>query len=144
MLLQVDPRTLGENLYLLIGLLLLLVVVGFVGGSISIVLKAWLDHRREEQSWQEHQQERLAPNGQPYPPFIEGVCQECGKGDRKIYHAETDVEFCPGCYDNLLPKPKSSSTSRVVEAGCERCRPPTFAKPDPLSAHNSTSRRVTV
>lgn len=101
MLLQVDPTTLGENLHLLIGLLLLLGVGGVVAVAISTGLKVWLGRRREERSWQEHRQQRLAPDGQPYPPFIEGVCQECGKGDRRIYHSDAGVEHCPSCYDNF-------------------------------------------
>ena len=53
MLLQVDPRTLGENLHLLIGLLLLLGIAAFVAVAISTGLTAWVGHRREERSWQE-------------------------------------------------------------------------------------------
>ncbi len=100
MLLQVDPRTLGENLHLLIGLLLLLGIGALVALALWIGLKVWLGHRREEESWEEHRQQRLAPDGRPYPPFIEGICQACGKGDKKIYHSETGLAFCPACYDD--------------------------------------------
>jgi hypothetical protein len=99
MLLQVDPATFGLNLHLIVGALLLLIVgsvLFFLGWTL---LRAWRAEKKQRESWEAHQRELLAPDGKPYPSFIEGVCGKCGRGDHRIYHPESGEQLCPACYD---------------------------------------------
>ncbi len=98
-LLQVDPRTLGQNLWLIITVVVLLAVLGVIGIGGWMGLRMWLQIKSENESWARYQAQRRGPDGQPYPPFIEGTCQACHRGDHKIYHLTTGQALCPECYD---------------------------------------------
>ncbi len=101
MILQVDPRTFGESLHFLVGLLIVLVSGSLLGLGIWVGMRLWIARRFERRSWQEYQEQRLAPDGRPYPSFTDGACQECGRGDARIYNADSGEELCPTCYDDL-------------------------------------------
>lgn len=99
MLLQVDPKTLGANLFLLLGLAIVLGVAILLALGIWTGAKMWLDHRREHRAWLAHTEGRLAPDGRPYPPQGQGICDQCGRADTKIYYPETGRELCPDCFE---------------------------------------------
>ncbi len=101
MILQVDPRTFGESLHFLVGLLMVLVSGSLLGLGIWVGMRLWIARRFERRSWQEYQEQRLAPDGRPYPSFTDGACQECGRGDARIYNADFGEELCPTGYDDL-------------------------------------------
>ena len=123
MILQIDPRTLGENLHLLIGLLVVLVSGSLVGMGVWVGLRLWIAARRERRSWQEFQEQRLAPDGRPYPAYTDGICQECRRGDTRICSVDSGQELCPTCYDEFChshsakqaePPPPENSLGRGV------------------------------
>lgn len=95
---QVDPRTLGANLFLLIGLLLiaLVVLILLLGGWVSI--KAWLWQARRDRAQRQRQREKLRPDGQPYPPTGRGMCDRCARAFEKVYFLPTGRRLCPECY----------------------------------------------
>src|SRR5262245_18569955 len=99
MLLQVDPRTLGENLFLILGVLILLGVAAVVGLAVWIGGKVWWQSVLERKSWEKHQVERLGPDGKPYPPYLEGICQACKRGDHRVYHLDSGEMLCQLCYE---------------------------------------------
>ena len=73
MIVQVDPKTFGESLHFLVGLLIVLVSGSLLGLGIWVGMRLWIARRFERRSWQEFQEQRLAPDGRPYPSFIDGA-----------------------------------------------------------------------
>jgi|GEM_PF-2662300 len=98
-LLQVDLPTFGRNLYLIIGALILLTLVFFFLLALVIGVKIlwFLAARRRAQI--EHFRQTRRADGKLYPPYIEGVCEDCKRGGRKIYFPQGGVAMCPPCYE---------------------------------------------
>ncbi len=98
-LLQVDTATFGLNLYLIIGALVLLALVVFLLLVFVMGLKTlwFLAARRRAQL--EHFRQTRRADGQLYPPYLEGVCDVCKRGGRKIYFPQAGVSMCPLCYE---------------------------------------------
>ena len=103
--------TLGQNLMLLIGLLIALGFGALLSLGVWTGWKMWITERRRRASWEKHCEDRLAPDGRPYPPTMPGFCQSCGKSDAKIYHPDSGQEFCPACYDNSCRRNPSEPQS---------------------------------
>ena len=99
MLLQVDPATFAQNLHLIIGALILLFVLFVLLFSLWTGLSAWWWHIQRRRAYEAWIKTSRRADGTPYPPFIEGVCAQCGRGDRKIYFTDTGEELCPVCYE---------------------------------------------
>ena len=112
-ILQVDPATLGLNLFLLIGAAVLLGGVSLVALAGWTGLRAWIWHVRQRRSQQRYRRRTFRADGQIYPSVSQGVCQECGRSSRKIYHPLTGERLCPVCYERFW---------RQAE-GCERRTP---------------------
>jgi hypothetical protein len=95
---QVDPQTLGANLFLLIGVLLIVVIVLILmlGGWVAI--KAWIWQARRDRAQHQRQQERLRPDGKPYPPMGRGMCDQCARAFERVYFLPTGRRLCPDCY----------------------------------------------
>lgn len=104
MLGQVDAKTIGANLFLIIGALICLAVTALFAVAAWVAINVWLSGRRERRSWEDYQRSTRRADGRPYPPFIEGVCDLCGRGDRKIYQAEWGQALCPPCYESAWPQ----------------------------------------
>lgn len=116
MILQVDPRTLGESLHFLIGLLIVLASGSLLGLGIWVSIRLWIARRCERRSWQEFQEQRLAPDGRPHPSFTDGVCQECRRGDARIYNTDSGEELCPTCYDDLCRRAKQAAATQPEDS----------------------------
>lgn len=116
MLLQVDSATFFFNLSLIIGAVIFLVITFFflIATITGIkVLVFWAQQRSAER---EHIRETRQPDGKLYPPFIEGVCSVCRKGDHKIYFPSKSEGFCPACYmQRYFPDSISESHTSVAD-----------------------------
>ena len=80
MLAEVDPVTFGQNLFLIIGgvlLLALLLFLGFFAWTGLNMLIFYVGRRRAER---EHFRKTRRANGELYPPMIEGICEVCKRG----------------------------------------------------------------
>lgn len=99
MLLQVDPATFRLNIHLIIGALIVLFVLFVLLVSLWTGLSAWWWHIQRRRAYAKWIMISRRADGAPYPPFIEGVCALCGRGDRKIYFSDTGEELCPNCYE---------------------------------------------
>ncbi len=101
MILWVDPKTLGANLYLLmagailLGVVLLFGLVGWTG------LRAWIWHVKLRRSRVRYLREAYRSDGALYPPFSEGVCYACGRVEPKVYRPATGERLCPPCYERF-------------------------------------------
>jgi hypothetical protein len=100
-ILQVDRATLGLNLFLLIGAAVLLGGISLVALAGWTGLRAWVWHVRQRRSRQRYRRRTFRADGQIYPSFSAGVCQECGRSSRKIYHPLTGERLCRICYERF-------------------------------------------
>jgi hypothetical protein len=97
----VDPTTLGRNLYLIIGAVLLLLIL------LSVVIAVWTGvnvafwRRAQKRSAAEDKRRRIGPDGRPYPPAARGLCDRCHRVDETVYHLPSGERRCPACYADV-------------------------------------------
>ncbi len=59
-----------------------------------------LQEPRLRKRHQEKQREnKYRPDGKPYPPAAEGMCDVCERAFDKVYHLPTGRRTCQGCYN---------------------------------------------
>lgn len=95
----VDAQTLILNFSLILGGVLLLIVGFFTFMATWSVTFAVIGMIRQKRSFVRWRRSALRADGKPYPSFIEGQCQQCKRGDRKVYFLEDGHELCPSCYE---------------------------------------------
>lgn len=109
MLAQADLRMFGQNLFLIIGgvlLLALLLFLGFVAWTGLNMLVFYAGKRRAER---EHVRQTRRADGELYPPMIEGICEVCKRGGHKIYFPEVGMAMCSPCYERSWREQKEKS-----------------------------------
>ena len=109
MLAQVDLRTFGQNLILIIGGVLLLSLLLFLGFVAWTGLNMLLFHRGKRRAEREHFRQTRRADGELYPPMIEGICEVCKRGGHKIYFPEAGKAMCPPCYEQSWREQKEKS-----------------------------------
>ncbi len=108
----VDEHTLAVNLSLIIGGV-------FVSGFLFFfAIASWTAIKVAYALYQRHRarltwlQVSRRADGNRYPPAIEGVCSECGRGGVRIYFPqETSSAYCPSCYEQYWREYESESTA---------------------------------
>lgn len=89
------------QVWLLGGMVSLLALMIFVVLPAWIALK-WLCHRAAvRQAEREAHEARFMPDGRPYPPSGEGICQHCLKAFDKVYYLPSGECLCPDCFRRL-------------------------------------------
>lgn len=89
----------ARQIYVLIGILLasavglILLIVAWTG--LKIVLQVYRQHRGKR----EYVKRFYRADGRKYPPYIEGICEGCGRGHRTVYHPQDGPNLCPDCYE---------------------------------------------
>jgi len=96
---QVDPRTLGQNLVLIIGGVFALGILATLLYLSVTGIKTGVAIVRQRRSWRAYLKESRRSDGQVYPPFAAGVCSECGMAGDKIYRPASGERLCPECYE---------------------------------------------
>ena len=91
-------------LFGLVVLAILAVVAGtFLTTALVTALK-WLRWRSQvHEAAEQHQRERVRPDGQPYPPADRGMCDLCSQATEKVYYLPTGRRLCPACYEVECP-----------------------------------------
>ena len=124
MLGQVDEKTLAMNIALLIGGFVLLgVFFLFTVATITAIRCAlWIRHRRKAE--REFLARYRRADGRQYPPFLEGICTQCGKGNKKVYFTAGGEELCPPCYEAHWRRAESGvdSSRRMVHLDTPRSK----------------------
>jgi hypothetical protein len=99
LLAQVDPKTFGLNLWLIIGAVILAGGL-FLAALLTVTaLRAgiWqIRRRRAQRRWRR-------PDG---PPTARGLCDECGLVHERVAHLPTGARLCPACCRRRLEKLK--------------------------------------
>ncbi len=103
---QVDIRTFGLNLYLVIGAL----VVGLVMAVLILVawtmVKCFIWETKVRRARIEADRIAKGPDGRPLPPSGRGLCDICEKPFDKVYHLPTGRRVCEGCYSLITSPPR--------------------------------------
>ena len=95
-------RMFALNIYFLIGALLVLGLLGAMLFAAVVAIRSGLWQLRRKQAEQAEHRRKVQPNGQPYPPAAQGLCDRCGGSFLKVYHLPAGRRFCPECYDIFL------------------------------------------
>lgn len=98
-LLQVDPKTLGVNLWLIIAGLILLAGIGLFAIAVWTGISTWIAIVRQRNSRDEYAKRFHRADGGNYPPATEGKCEQCGVQQGRIYHVDSGPSLCPECYE---------------------------------------------
>ncbi len=124
MLAQVDLRTFGQNLFLIIGGLMLLAVLLFLGFVAWTGLNMLIYYAGKRRAEREHVRQTRRADGELYPPMIEGICEVCKRGGHKIYFPETGKAMCPLCYERAWGKQAAEAkAASKIETAAESVRP---------------------
>lgn len=115
----VDKATLLVNMLLLITGVVAAGMGAFLLYALCTGVKVGLTLKRQRQAWQELLATSRRADGQPYPACFEGVCQACGRGDRRIYVPPSGEELCPPCYEAFW----RAETGFVDDAASPAARP---------------------
>ncbi len=123
MLAQVDPVTFGQNLFLIIGGVLLLSVLLFLGFLAWTGLNMLIFYAGKHRAAREHFRQTRRADGELYPPMIEGICEVCKRGGHKIYFPEAGKAMCPPCYERSWGKQAAeSNAASKIETATESVR----------------------
>jgi len=98
---QVDIRTLGVNTYVIIGAVVILAILFLMAVTAWTLLKVALWQAEVRRAQRQADKERLADDGQPYPPAGRGLCDVCGKAANKVYHLSSGRRMCDDCYQRI-------------------------------------------
>ncbi|MFQ5495473.1 MAG: hypothetical protein ACE5EX_08835 [Phycisphaerae bacterium] len=121
MLSQVDPATFVRNLALILGGLVLLAALFVLTIAVWTGTNAvrWFRGQRRVEAAVRKATRRA--DGKLYPPYIEGVCDECHRGDRKVYFPPTTKKgLCSLCYEPFWRRTEGWTDPVEPEA----CEPP--------------------
>jgi hypothetical protein len=93
----------AQNIFLLIGLL-------FVAGVLVVLVfclwtgaKVGFFVRRRRQAEREAAAAKIGPDGRPYPPAAEGLCDRCQRAFNRVYYVPDGPRLCAECYAVLHP-----------------------------------------
>jgi len=102
LLAPVDPQTLGVNLALLIGAVLLAAFVLIAVIAVWTGAKIGFWHLRRDHAARKESSRKYRPNGGPCPPSAPGICGACGRPHDQVYHLPSGQRRCPACYAQQL------------------------------------------
>lgn len=87
------------SIRLLVGILVALLLVAVVLISTWTGLRVFLFRRTVRKSEEHEHRRKFRPDGTPYPPRGEGICSQCGKVGKEIFHLPDGRRLCLDCYD---------------------------------------------
>lgn len=74
-----------------------------VGAILAVLLITFLKWRfweaRVRRARRRAQQERMGPDGKPYPPDSRGLCDGCQKAAEIVFYPPEGGKLCKPCYD---------------------------------------------
>lgn len=92
----------AQNIYLLIGLLLFLIIV------IVFIIASWTGLnvlfflRGKRTSDQALAAAKIGPDGRPLPPAGQGICDRCQAIPKEVYFMPEGERLCRSCYEAKL------------------------------------------
>ncbi len=92
----------GVNMRLLVGILTALILLAFLLIALWTGLRLWLHRRSLRRSTEDEQRRRFRPDGTPYPPRAEGICDRCGRVGKDVFHLPDGGRLCPICFEETI------------------------------------------
>jgi hypothetical protein len=96
-------ESLGQGVYLLIGILVFGFFAGIVALVIYVAIRAWIFQVRQRRSQEAYLKRTRRADGKNYPPRGGGICQQCGRVRKFVFFLPTGEMFCPECYEAWWP-----------------------------------------
>lgn len=98
----VDPVTLGANLYLIIGgvVLAIFLLIGIVVLWTGINAGIW--RARQARDERAARNRKFRADGTPLPPAHRGLCDRCQKPYERVYYLPDGERYCPKCYEAVV------------------------------------------
>lgn len=98
----VDPVTLGINLAIIIGAVLLAVfiLIAIITTWTGVSIGVWGFRRKSAEDAERRR--KFRPDGTPYPPASRGLCDGCQRVHETVYHLPSGERRCPACYESML------------------------------------------
>jgi len=94
----------------------LVVVFVFLLVLILLISIKWLRFSARDKAGQrEARQERIRPDGLPYPPSGRGMCDNCQRASDKVYYMPSGERLCAECYQKLEMPSEGQATSEGMD-----------------------------
>ncbi len=104
----------GLNIRIILTVAVLFLLLLLLLAAIWTGIKIWLFHRRQRRGEWERRRDSLRPDGRPYPPAAEGVCDRCGGVPEAVYYLPTGRKLCLVCLEvEDPPRPGSGRTQSL-------------------------------
>jgi len=76
------------------------VIVILVFGAIVLTAVRALEwHNLRKRSRLRREQQKHGPDGEPYPPAGQGLCDSCQRPHDKVYFLPAGQRLCPDCFE---------------------------------------------
>ena len=96
-----DLTNFGMNIYLGIGLAIVLGFLGCVVFAFWVGLRAWRWQAAQKRAQAKFRRTSRRADGKTYPPWTGGICDHCKRVRKKIYHPQHGPRLCTDCYERL-------------------------------------------
>ena len=110
-------RQLARILRMLWGGVIDVIFVVVLALAVGTAVKLLLWHVRRRRAARAALRERYRPDGSPYPPADEGICDRCGRAFDKVYYMPAGGRLCPDCYEAAERDRAASAGAGGKEAG---------------------------
>jgi hypothetical protein len=90
----------GQNIQLLIGILLALALGAILTISFWTGIKIWLFRKQQETAELEERQSKFDREGRALPPRGAGLCEKCQKAG-VVFHLPDGRRLCERCYESM-------------------------------------------
>jgi hypothetical protein len=95
---MVDPQTLGVNLAIIIGGLIVLAVSLILMMALLTGFKYFVWRGRRASAEAAERRKRWRPDGSPLPPAGRGICTACARASEVVFHLEDGRRLCANCF----------------------------------------------
>lgn len=93
----------AQNIFLLVGLLFVVGVLAVLIFCIWTGTNVGLFLRRRKRAAKAAAAARTGPDGRPYPPAAEGLCDRCQRAFDRVYYEPNGPRLCRDCYAAAHP-----------------------------------------
>ncbi|MBP7933017.1 MAG: hypothetical protein KA354_00095 [Phycisphaerae bacterium] len=124
-----DLSNFGMNIYLGIGLAIVLGFLACVVLGLWVGLRAWFWLAAQKRAQARFHRTSRRADGKVYPPWIGGICDECKRVRRKIYYPPNGPRLCPECYERFWRQEEAArSAPSGTEEACDSSIPVRFQR----------------
>ena len=94
-----DYATVVFRMHWAMGIVWLAIFIAVVIFLVWVAFKLLIWRAARKRAERKARKIRYRPDGQPYPPAGEGVCDRCERAHQKVYYMSSGRRLCPSCYE---------------------------------------------